>query len=460
MKIRHKQATVPDDWLRPLQVGVSPSLLLALLFLLNPVFNVWQYATRGYGIDYFALWSVPHVLQTKVVANVYTHDGQYEIASALIGESSSSHVSKAQRQATAINTQLYQDRVVVTGSPLLLALVGLTSSGDYDKDLSRFTVASWLCFVGATLIFCRLLGFSPVSALLAVGLFASSFEPILSDMRVANLNQVQLLPLACFLLFIAQSWEVFAGLALGIGIMLKPNVVIVAFLSLLVILIDRDFRRLTRALLGMCLAALLSVAISSIYFGRPTMWWDFILSLRATLASTAPMENGNYGLATLLFRTTHREMGTFIFVILIVILSTVFFKTRSDHTTNAAAPPSRSADESALSIHRMFVVVGLGCAVLLMSSRLAWLHYYVLLIPLELYLIRPLGRDDRPRQRFVVSVFAAICFCLLSSVMPHVVASALQASVAVNTATVLLFILALYETWSGATRRSQARAAG
>ncbi|MFI5353005.1 MAG: glycosyltransferase 87 family protein [Candidatus Binatales bacterium] len=435
------------DWLRRMQAGVRPSLVLALLLLLNPLFNVWQYATNSPGIDFFTLWGVPHVLKTNAVPNIYAADSQRDMASVLISESSSPQVSDAQRQATAITAQLYDNRVDVTGSPLVYALVGLTAGGAYEKDLSRFTVASWLCFVGATLIFCRLLQFSPVSTLLIVGLFTSSFAPLISDMRVANLNQIQLLLVACFLLFFTRSWGVLAGLALGIAVMLKPNVLIVAFLSVLVSLADRDYRSLTRLVLGMGLAALLSVAISVSYFGRPAMWPAFIRSVPHTLATSYPMEHGNFSLPLLLFRTMPREMSTYIFVILMAIVSVVIFKTRWDHAGNVAPAPSRDADESARSMHRMFVVVGLGSAVMLMSSRLAWLHYYVLLIPLELYLIRPLAGGDRPQRRLVVSIFAAIGFCLLSSVTQVMVANTLQQSIAVNMATALMFILALCETW-------------
>ena len=339
------------------------------------------------------------------------------------------------------------------GVELSLVIEGETSaakrpdSGAYEKDLSRFRVASWLCFLGATLILCRLLQFSLVSTLLAVGLFTSSFQPLLADMWVANLNQIQLLSLACFLLFVTLSWEVLAGLALGIGVMLKPNIVIVAFLSVLVSLADREYRRMTRLLLGMCLAALLSVAISVSYFGQLAMWPDFIQSLPRTLATSAPMENGNIGLAVLLFRTMHWEMSMYILVILMAIVSIVIFKARWDRTEKLAAPPSHGADESTRSMHRMFVVVGLGCAVMLMSSRLVWPHYYVLLIPLELYLLRPLGWGDRPHRRLVVSILAAIGFCLLSWAMWHAMANMLQGSIAVNAATALIFILALCETW-------------
>lgn len=445
METPDKQAILASDWLGRLQAGVCPSLVLALLLLLNPISNFWQYATRSAGIDYLVFWSVPHVLKTMDVANIYAGDGERKIASVLLSESSSPQTSQAQRKATEIDMRLGEDRVAITASPLLYALVGMTASGAYDKDLRRFAVASWLCFLGATLIFCRLLQFSTVSTLLAVALFSSSFEPLHFDLLVANINQFQLLSLACFLLFTTRSSDALAGLAIGIGVMLKPTLVVVAFLSVLVSLVDRNYRTLTRLLLGMCLAALLSVAISVSYFGRPSMWLDFIKSLPQHLTSSSPMESGNLGLAVLLFRTMHREVTIYIFVILMAIVSAVFFKTRSDHESSAAS--SRGADESARSIHRMFAVVGLGCAVMLMSSRLAWVHYYVLLIPLELYLIRPVARGERPRRRLVVSIFAAVAFCLLSSAMWQVFTNAVQASIAFNAATAVMFTLALCETW-------------
>ena len=440
--------TAPSDWLHRLQVGVGTSLMLAFLLSLNALFNFWQYATRSSGIDFFVLWSIPHVRKTKAVANIYAPDSQRDMASILITESSSPQVSHAQREATAMNMQLNDNRMAITGSPLVYALVGLTASGAYEKDLSRFRVVSWLCFLGATMILCRLLQFSIVSMLLAVGLFTSSFQPLLADMWAANVNQIQLLPLACFLLFVTRSWEVSAGLALGIGVMLKPNVVIVAFLSVLVSLADQEYRRMTRLLLGMSLAALLSVAISVSYFGQLAMWPDFIQSLPRTLATSAPMENGNIGLAVLLLRTMHWEMSKYILVILMAIVSIVIFKARWDRAGKLAAPPLHgAAEESTRSMHRMFVVVGLGCAVMLMSSRLVWPHYYVLLVPAELYLLRPLGRGDRPHRRLVVSILAAIGFCLLSWAMWHAMANMLQGSIAVNAATALIFILALCETW-------------
>jgi hypothetical protein len=447
VEIPDKQVTAPSDWSRRLQVGAGTSLVFAILLLLNVLFNFWQNATRSSGIDFFVLWSIPHVQKTRAVANIYAPESQRDMASVLIAESLSPQISQAQREATTINMQLNDNQVAITGSPLVYALVGLTAGGAYERDLSRFRVASWLFFLGAMLILCRLLQFSLVSTLLAVVLFTSSFQPLLADMWVANLNQIQLLSLACFLLFVTLSWEVLAGLALGIGVMLKPNIVIVALLSVLVSLADREYRRMTHLLFGICLAAVLSIAISVSYFGRPAMWLDFIQSLPRTLATSAPMENGNIGLAVLLFRTMHWEMSKYILVILMATVSIVIFKARWALAGKLAAPPSDGADKSTRSMHRMFVVVGLGCAIMLMSSRLVWPHYYVLLIPLELYLLRPLGWGDRPQRRLVVSILAGIGFCLLSRAMWHAMANMLQGSIAVNAATALIFIAALCETW-------------
>src|ERR1700688_398162 len=233
-RMSDKQATVPSDWLRRLQVGVHPSFLLALLLLVSLLFNVWQYTTISPRFDFLVLWGVSHVLKKEAVTNIYAPDGQRAMASALISESSSPTVSDAERQAIAINAQLDGNRLNARGSPLVYALIGLTATGDYEKDRNHFTIASWLCFLGAMLIFCLTLQFSPVSTLLIVALFSSSFAALVQDLMVANLNHIQLLPLACFLFFISRSQRVLAGLALGIGVILKPNLTIIVFLSVLV----------------------------------------------------------------------------------------------------------------------------------------------------------------------------------------------------------------------------------
>lgn len=89
---------------------------MAVLLLLNALFNFWQYATRSSGIDFFILWSVPHVCKTKAVANIYAPDSQGDMASVLITESSSPQVSRAQREATATNMHLNDNRLDAIGS--------------------------------------------------------------------------------------------------------------------------------------------------------------------------------------------------------------------------------------------------------------------------------------------------------------------------------------------------------
>jgi hypothetical protein len=61
-------------------------------------------------------------------------------------------------------------------------------------------------------------------------------------------------------------------------------------------------------------------------------------------------------------------------------------------------------------MHRAFAVGGGGCAIMLLSSPLVWPHYYLLLLPLSLYVMRPVyERKDAPSVRGIrVWSFAAL----------------------------------------------------
>lgn len=43
-----------------------------------------------------------------------------------------------------------------------------------------------------------------------------------------------------------------------------------------------------------------------------------------------------------------------------------------------------------------FAAAGVGCALMLLSSPLGWVHYYVLLIPLSLYVTQPAADGEAP----------------------------------------------------------------
>ena len=119
------------------------------------------------------------------------------------------------------------------------------------------------------------------------------------------------------------------------------------------------------------------------------MWLDFLRSLTKTLGRTSyPLETGNFSLSALLFGA-NRTSSVLITLVLLAGFSWLVFATRQRVPVEAPTVLWNEIDA--------FAAGGIGCAIMLLSSPLAWLHYYLLLIPLSLYLI---GRPRRAKMRF------------------------------------------------------------
>jgi hypothetical protein len=353
--------------------------VLALLLLIHSALFAWQYATRTPMVDFFVFWSVPHSLSIKPATNIYTEEGRREMGTEMATEAEKPTASETQRQATYANMQdpLHNGKVDSHGSPFLYTLMGLLSSGDYDGDQKRFAIVSLLCLAASVAMLGYLLRLSTAAILLLMAFLASDFAPVVSDIGVGNLNEIQLFAVALFILLAGRSRHLLAGIAIGTATMLKPTTAVVLALAVIIAFADRDFRRMLRLMLGACAAAAGAFGLSALYFSNPGMWVSFAKSLSGTMGEGAwPLEKGNYGLAKLLFGGTGPG-PTVILVVLLAVFCWVVFSTR--RKAGAAEPAVANA----------FAAAGVGCALMLLSSPLAWVHYYVLLIPLSLYVIQP-----------------------------------------------------------------------
>ena len=136
------------------------------------------------------------------------------------------------------------------------------------------------------------------------------------------------------------------------------------------------------------------------------MWIGFIKSLSGTLGEGSyPLEKGNYGLVKLLFGGTG-PAATMILIVLLAVFSWLVWSTRRKGSAAEAAVPNA------------FAAAGVGCAVMLLSSPPAWVHYFVLLIPLSLFVIQSVtDGDDAALPGGLLAKFLAFFPLLLLSVL-------------------------------------------
>ena len=431
------------------RVSNSPPLFLALLLLVLSLFNHWQCAVTTPTTDFFTFWGVPLVLRSNPVTNIYDAENQRAIASALIEKAASPEISQKQKLATDITSRFYDRRVDATGSPFLYALVGILSTGDYEKDQRLFIILCFLCFIAAILLLCYLLKYSLVSAILLLIFFSSFYAPVLSDLQVGNTNQIQLLIISLFILLAAKSKPLWAGIIIGIGIMLKPNIFLIWLFYNIVMLTDKKYKQQIFLLLGTGAGVFLAALLSVIYFGKPAMWVQFALNLPAIVGVSYPIQNGNVGLPMIIFEFTTMRTAIIIGAGLVIAFTCMIILTR---------PKTPPGEENAVLLenrllYETIAVAGIGCAVMLLSSNLVWLHYYILLIPLVIYLLRPQAESQRRSYRraaIQLVVIAALLF--FSTAMEFILNNMLYQAVAFNIATLLIVLSAFYELWSGRAR--------
>lgn len=422
-----------------------PSLLFALLLLASSMYARWQASVSTPTIDFFILWGVPRALSITPVSSIYTAEGQREMASVLTRDAASPATSAKQKRATELESGLSQNGLDSPGSPFLYAAVGLLSTGDYEIDQRNFAIVCLLCFGFSIVLLCRLLRFSDVETILLLVILSSSYVPTMSDIAVGNINQIQLSVIALFIFFMSRSQWLLAGIAIGTGMALKPNIAIVFVLSMLLCLVDRAFRRQWRLSLGAAAAMLLCMAISSGYFGTPSIWSAFARNLPSILNLSYPLEQGNFGLSMLLFNSTERHVSVFIALILVAAFVCAVFMTRNDGFDGRRRHTGSDAINGEIDLHQAFAVAGVGCAVMLLSSNLVWLHYYVLLIPMSLYLMRPLGDNDQQPSHSYRRVLAIVALLMLSA--GTIVHDVFYYAVMINSATSLMLALTFYEIW-------------
>ncbi len=329
-------------------------------------------------------------------------------------------------------------------TPFLYTVAGVFASGRYDRDHAGFVLLSLGCGLFGALAICRLLRFEPLSCAAAIALLGLAFAPFLSDLRVGNVNAIQLGLLAAFLgvrnLPRPALADPAAGAILGLAVMFKPN-------------------------LG-CVALMLAMAGRSTgVWRRWPAWARGGGGRRRRDRRLEPLLRDVPGLVELVRRgpldtrrdrrredrelrsraASRRPLGVRAAPLLaaaavgaMLVIAWASRRRGAASTGNEIEPRSAGRD---------VLLVGTGCMAYLLSAPLVWVHYFVLVVPLALFLLRPAGgRRDRfaPRRRLAAGVALLL---LANRPLEAAIGQGHPAVVAVtsNAGALLLFALAMRE---------------
>ena len=353
------------------------------------------FTARGVGIDYYQFWVVGQAQERLHLDNIYSMQDRQRLAD-LGREMLRSSPEPSMRLAGSVE---FRQRIIETFStPFLYAIIDTFASDQYDRDYDHFMNICLVVLVLSIIAMGWLLRFSLVESLLFAVVVVLWCEPLASDLRVGNVNQLQLAGIALYLLSRCRPgsllMDIFGGLVLGLLVAFKPTLGVIPMLLVLAWIIDRRWLTLKRQGVAAMTALGVAFVVGCRFLNSWSAWSNWANALSdLEKVSDISVGIGNLSLSQVIFETTRGAAGggvnlSLILLILVLVLASVALL-----LTRPGTPST--VDNRQVWFERDFLVTALGGALSILALRLVWLHYYILIIPLLLYVLRP-GAWIRP----------------------------------------------------------------
>jgi hypothetical protein len=366
-----------SDWLRFL---IDPVALLAFALALSGLAGAWDLGRRSPGLDFYQFWVVAQVAGRGDVPNVYDAEARTRIGAEFVRRSLTDEDSERRRVA-ARPWQVLEP----TATPLLYSVFRPISGGSYEAGHALFRLASLVALTAGVLTLARLVGHGATLALLLLALVTHAFQPLEADIRVGNVNQLQLGGIAVYLWLSSRPdrsrLQIAAGALLAAMVLFKPNLLPLVPLLLACWLLRRRRGKLARQALGMALGTPCGLALGGYVFGTLQAWSDWWAYLSSLPPAKIPLRYGNIGLARLLLETLDVDLAPLLALATTgLVLFCLWLGRRRDVPPPAGPDPAATIEDTA--------ALGAGCLVYLLSAPMVWLHYLLLALPAVSLLLR------------------------------------------------------------------------
>lgn len=358
------------------------TLVLAVIVVLNVMFFSWTEAKKNPGMDFNIFWSVTHAISDSGIRDIYSPAGGTEITKEIAARLNDPNLSE--RESASINFTLgYEKNAVdIVATPFLFSVLSMWEHGKFDRDLDVFSLSCLLLFAGSIFLMSRSLGLGFIGGAFFLTLFCIGFGPYTSDVRVANINQIQLFTIALVLWLLRKQnpyRDIGAGVIFGLSVMFRPSIALIALLLAAVWLLNRHFHKAARFFAGTAAGAVSAVLISAMYFGTFACWSGWLKVAPGLLRTKGErgkggLDYGNYGLVAVVRQLLSVDLSIVILVALLCLFGFALWKGRG-------RPPLQIGDADEPTYFEAAAAICLGLAFVLLSSTLVWYHYMILIIP-------------------------------------------------------------------------------
>lgn len=328
---------------------------LAAVAALYAVATVWRQNARAAGLDFYIYFVAGQLAGRADVVNIYGAEEQERI-----GEE---YFARAQQSGSELRRYDAQRRrrLDLVSSPFLYSVLRWPSR-DYDRALTQYHGFLLVAFIGGVLLLCRVARVSWAASLFLLAALLLWYRGFEADLRVGNVNSIQLLALGVALTFVRVRWFVF-----GLLLAFKPNVMFVLLLFAVARIARREFRELARDFAHGAAGVLVAFVVASVTYGSPRVWLQWVRAANDFYHRLPTRAERNVTPALALFH----QYGEWVSYVLAAVLLAI-----------VCAVIARSKNEDAP------LLAGLGILVYLLAANVVWLHYMVLVVPIAIALLR------------------------------------------------------------------------
>jgi len=356
----------------------------------------WNYGTWNAGVDFYQFWLVGQAAGEPETDDIYSRPDQIRIAAESLA---AAHADPdAPRLFIAAEAR---EEIEVFSTPLLYTVFGVAATGRYQTDYQRYRTLVLLLTIGGLAILGRVIGFSWLRMMGFGAVFLLGFEPLYTDLRVLNVNQLQLAMVVLY--FAIRVWgdppfdDLLGGLVLALACLFKPNLAPAVALLGAYWLIDRRWRTLSGHAIGGVVGLGLGLAASWWHFGGPAPWMRWMEALRGLPEAWIPVNIGNFSFSAVILERTGQGVSALLLAgFMAVAVAVLAWRTKripSDGTFAGLPSPSAERDLRVLSI---------GILVYLLGAGLVWQHYYLLTVPAFYLAARPAAGKFLPWWRWLL----------------------------------------------------------
>jgi Glycosyltransferase family 87 len=331
------------------------TLIGAVLVLIGLAYG-WQQASSTDGLDFYQFWVGGRIAPQE--QNLYTLEVRHRAGAEYLrraGESGSERMMRA--------AESRKDLELFSTPFLYTCFAALPAS--YDRAYLTYTAISLAALAGAMLLVGRAIGWSHAPILFAAAFVLFVFQPLKSELRVGNVNNLQLLLLGAAM-FMGRRNAFASGVIVAIAVAFKPNIVVIVPLMIVARMASEERRELLREIAGMIAGSVAAVVVSSLYFRSIHAWTNWLAAARNLWQGIFARSDGNVAPVLAIVQSFGSAAAYAVALILLAIAGFAIWRGKGS----------------------VIAAVAIGPVIYLLTAPLVWFHYLMLAIPLALWTMR------------------------------------------------------------------------